>query len=294
MRNVKSKRTLNFKLFLGLVLLLLLALLVLIGFLKKRETNGNLDYKLGIIANDGIALVSISNERKMVNVLNLGSEVEIWIPFGMSWYGNTNIKNVLEQEKNGEPAAAKALADENIFWYNFGFLTDKILVLNSVNDWKKDSVLIDNLGFWNWLKYRINYDKMLLKEERIDSSLDQNELYLSEIMVRDFSESRLNNEDLRLSIFNNTNESGLANFIAKRLEWSGFSVVSADNNEAKIDRCLIVYGDKVDLSYGWKMINQVLNCDKKYNQSLNENEVELYFGDNFASMIQYPSYLKRN
>ena len=287
MRNVKSKKTLNFKLFLGLVLLLLLALLVLIGFLKKRETNGNLDYKLGIIANDGIALVSISNERKMINVLNLGSEFEVWIPFGMSWYGNTKIKNVLEQEK-------KMNLVGNIFWYNFGFLTDKILVLNSVNDWKKDSVLIDNLGFLNWLKYRINYDKMLLKEERIDSNLDQNELFLSEIMVRDFSESKLNNEDLRLSVFNNTSESGLANFMTKRLEWSGFSVVSADNNDEKIDKCLILYGDKVDLSYGWKMINHIFNCDKKYNQVLNENEVELYFGDNFASMIKYPSYLKRN
>lgn len=287
MRNVKSKKTLNFKLFLGLVLLLFLALLVLIGFLKKRETNGNLDYKLGIIANDGIALVSISNERKMINVLNLGSEVEVWIPFGMSWYGNTKIKNVLEQEK-------KMNLVGDIFWYNFGFLTDKILVLNSVNDWKKDSVLIDNLGFLNWLKYRINYDKMLLKEEKIDSNLDQNELFLSEIMVRDFSESKLNNEDLRLSIFNNTSESGLANFMTKRLEWSGFSVVSADNNDEKIDKCLILYGDKVDLSYGWKMINQIFNCDKKYNQVLNENEVELYFGDNFASMIKYPSYLKRN
>ena len=287
MRNVKSKKTLNFKLFLGIVLLLLLALLVLIGFLKKRETNGNLDYKLGIIANDGIALVSISNERKMVNVLNLGSEVEVWIPFGMSWYGNTKIKNVLEQEK-------KMNLVGDVFWYNFGFLTDKILVLNSVNDWKKDSVLIDNLGFLNWLKYRINYDKMLLKEERIDSNLDQNELFLSEIMVRDFSESKLNNEDLRLSVFNNTSESGLANFMTKRLEWSGFSVVSTDNNDEKIDKCLILYGDKVDLSYGWKMINQIFNCDKKYNQVLNENEVELYFGDNFASMIKYPSYLKRN
>jgi len=287
MRNVKSKKTLNFKLFLGIVLLLLLALLVLIGFLKKRETNGNLDYKLGIIANDGIALVSISNERKMINVLNLGSEVEVWIPFGMSWYGNTKIKNVLEQEK-------KMNLVGDVFWYNFGFLTDKILVLNSVNDWKKDSVLIDNLGFLNWLKYRINYDKMLLKEERIDSNLDQNELFLSEIMVRDFSESKLNNEDLRLSVFNNTSESGLANFMTKRLEWSGFSVVSTDNNDEKIDKCLILYGDKVDLSYGWKMINQIFNCDKKYNQVLNENEVELYFGDNFASMIKYPSYLKRN
>lgn len=287
MKNAKTKKILNLKLLLGLVLLLFLAILILVGFLKKRDKSENLDYKLGIIASDGIVLVSISDERKMINVLNLGSDVDVWIPYGMSWYNNKKVKNILEQEK-------KLDLMTDVFWYNFGFLTDKILVLNSVNDWKKDSVLIDNLGFLNWLKYRINYDKMLLKEEKIDGSLDQNELFLSEIMVRDFSENRLNNEDLRLSIFNNTSESGLAGFMTKRLEWSGFSVISADNNEGKIDKCLMVYGDKVDLNYGWKMINKIFDCDKKYDQTLNENELELYFGDNLASMIKYSSYLNKN
>jgi len=287
MKNTKIKKTLSLKLFLGLVLLLFLSILILIGFLKNRDKNESLDYKLGIIASDGIVLVSISNERKMINVLNLGPEVDVWIPYGMSWYNSTKIKNILEQEK-------KMDLMKDVYWYNFGFLTDKILVLNSVNDWKKDSILIDNLGFLNWLKYRINYDKMLLKEEKIEESLNQKELFLSEIMVRDFSESRLSNEELRLSIFNNTSESGLAGFMTKRLEWSGFSVVSADNSEGKIDKCLIVYGDKVDLNYGWKMINKIFDCDKKYDQTLNENELELYFGDNLASMIEYSSYLKKN
>ena len=287
MKNVKTVKILNLKLFLGVVLLLFLVILILVGFLKKRDKNENLDYKLGVIAPDGIVLVSISNERKMINVLNLGSEVDVWIPNGMSWYKNTKIKNILEQEKKTDLA-------KDIFWYNFGFLTDKILFLNSVNDWEKDSILVNNLGFLNWFKYKINYDKMLLKREKIDGSLQENELFLSEIMVRDFSESRLNNEELRLSIFNNTREGGLANFMTKRLEWSGFSVVSTDNNEEKIDKCLIVYGDKVDLNYGWKMMNKIFNCDKKYDQTLNENELELYFGDSLASMIKYSSYLNKN
>jgi len=287
MKNVKAVKILNLKLFLGVVLLLFLVILILVGFLKKRDKNENLDYKLGIIAPDGIALVSISNERKMINVLNLGSEVDVWIPNGMSWYKNTKIKNILEQEKKTDLA-------KDIFWYNFGFLTDKILFLNSVNDWEIDSILVNNLGFLNWFKYRINYDKMLLKREKIDGSLGENEIFLSEIMVRDFSESKLNNEELRLSIFNNTSEGGLANFMTKRLEWAGFSVVSTDNNEEKIDKCLIVYGDKVDLNYGWKMMNKIFNCDKKYDQTLNENELELYFGDSLASMIKYSSYLNKN
>jgi hypothetical protein len=268
----------------GLFLLFGLVVLILISLLRKKDNNQNLDYKLGVIADNGIALISISQERKMINVLNLGTEVDVWIPQGISWINNTKVKNVLEKNK-------KMDLSNDVFWYNFGFVTDKILVLSSVDDWKNDSILIDNLGFGNWMKYKLTYDQMLLKKEQVNGSLKDNEILLSEIMVRDFSESRLNNEELRLSIFNNTNESGLANFITKRLEWSGFSVISSDNDDEKIDKCLIVYGDKVEMNYGWKMINNVLNCNKRYDQTLNENEIELYFGDNFASMVQYSTYV---
>jgi len=285
MKNIKMKKQKNFKLIFGVVLLLALAVMILVGFLKKMDKNEKLDYKLGIIANDGITLVSISNERKMINVLNLGAEVDVWIPQGMAWNNNIKIKNILEREKKTDLA-------KNIFWYNFGFVTDKILFLNSVEDWKENSTLIDNLGFFNWIKYKINYDRMLLKPEKIDGKLTENILFLDGIMMRDFSESRLNNEELRLSIFNNTSESGLANFMTKRLEWSGFSVVSTDNNEEKINKCLMVYGDKVETTYGWKMISEIFDCGKKYDSTLNENELELYFGDNLASMIKYSTYIK--
>jgi len=283
MRNTKNKKQLNFKLILGLVLLFILAVLVLVGFLKNKGKDENLDYKIGIVAGDGMALVSISNERKMINVLNLGTEVDVWIPQGISWYNNTKVKNILEQNKKNDLA-------KDIFWYNFGFVTNKILFLDSVNEWKSNSILIDNLGFFGWLKYKMNYDSMLLKPEQINGNLTDNNLFLDEIMVRDFSESKLNNEELRLSIFNNTNESGLANFMTKRLEWSGFSVVSTDNNEEKLNKCLMIYGDNIETTYGWKMINEIFDCDKKYDQTLNENELELYFDDNLASMIKYSSY----
>lgn len=275
----------NIKIKVGIFLLLFLGVIVFFGFWSKREKDQNLDYKLGIIANDGMALVSISNERRMVNELSLGEEVEVFIPNGMSWYKNTKIKNILEQEKKIEVA-------KDIFWYNFGFFPDKILILNSVDQWKSGRVLIKNLGFFNWLKYKINYGKMLFKQEKINGSLGENELFLDEIMVRDFSESRLNNEELRLSIFNNTNESGLADFMAKRLSWSGFSVVSIDNNSEKVDKCLIVYGNKADLNYGWKIINRIFDCDKKKDETFNDNELQLYFGDNLVLMINYSSYVR--
>jgi hypothetical protein len=228
--------------------------------------------------------VSISKDRKMINVLNLDKETDVWIPGGMSWYKNTRVKNILEQEK-------KLMIAKDIFWYNFGFFADKVLVLDSINDWKSDFILIKNLGPFNWIWYKSNYGKMLLKTEKINGRLNENNNILDEIMIRDFSESKLNNEELRLSIFNSTSQSGMAAFISKRLEWSGFSVILTDNNNEKIDKCLIVYGDKTNLSYGFKMINKIFDCDKKYSENLNENELELYFGDNLASMIKYSSYI---
>ncbi|MDD2483363.1 MAG: hypothetical protein PHE32_01440 [Candidatus Shapirobacteria bacterium] len=275
MRNTRIKKKINLKLFFGVILLLFLTFLVLLSFFKKDNSDKNLDYKLGIIANDGITLVSISNERKMINVLNLGEE------------SSEEFKRIVGKENNIDLI-------KHIYWYNFGFYPDKILNLNSTSQWKNNDVLIENLGFLNWIRYKKDYGKMLLKQEKINGLLNENRLILDEILVRDFSESKLNNEELRLSIFNNTNESGLAGFITKRLEWSGFSVVSNDNDTQKINNCLIVYGNKVDQNYGWKLINKIFNCDKKFDENLNENELELYFGDNFASVIKYSSYTINN
>lgn len=285
MRNYRVLKTIDPNLLIGLLILFSLLFLVLLSFIIHRDKDKKLDYKLGILANDGIALVSISKERKMINVLNLDKETEVWIPGGMSWYKNTKVKNILEQEN-------KISLTKDVFWYNFGFFTDKVLFLDSVNNWKNDYTLIKNLGLFNWIGYKFNYGKMLLNPEKIIGKLDENEIVLDEIMVRDFSESKLNNEELRLSVFNSTSQNGMAAFISKRLEWSGFSVISADNNDEKIDKCLIVYGNKTDLSYGFRMINKIFDCDKKYNENLNENELELYFGDNLASMIKYSSYFK--
>lgn len=285
MRNYKILKTIDSNLLLGLLVLFLLLFLILLSFALHRDKDEKIDHKLGILANDGMALVSISKDRKMINVLNLDKETEVWIPGGMSWYKNTKVKNILEQEK-------KITLAKDVFWYNFGFFVDKVLILESVDDWRDNFVLIKNLGPFNWIWYKFNYGKMLLNPAKIVGKLDEKHSTLDEIMVRDFSESKLNYEELRLSVFNCTNQSGMAAFISKRLEWSGFSVISADNNDEKIEKCLVIYGNKTDLSYGFRMVNKLFDCDKKYNENLNENELELYFGDSLASMIKYSSYSK--
>jgi len=260
-----------------LILLAILGLFLIFwgGFflIKKTSIKGD-DFKLAILADDGVALVSISPERKMINTLRLKDDARLWIPGGLGWYRNVVIKGLLKQEKKMD------LVDE-LFFYNFGFKADRILVLDKIDDWK----------IKYWFKYRLNSSKMLLKEELINGDIAAEENLLDEVMVRDFSETNLAKEDLKLSVFNLTNINGLANFMARRFEWLGFSVTSTESLvDMEVDSCLIKYGSEVDKSLGWKTINELITCKKEYDENLNKGEIEFYFGDNFSSVIKYPSY----
>lgn len=255
---------------------LLIMLIVLSIFLKLKKSIRGEDFKIAILANDGVAIVSFSPERKMINVLKLDKESRLWIPGGLGWYRNEVIKNLLTQEKQLNKI-------EELFFYNFGFKPDKVLILSKIDDWKSRY----------WLKYRWLSNKMLFKEETLNRDIKEEENLLDELMIRDFAETKVVKEDLKLSVFNLTNISGLANFMARRLEWMGFSVVSVETlvDDYNIDTCLVKYKLDSKKSFGWKMIDQIINnCQKEYDDNLNNNEVEFYFGDNFSSMIKYPSY----
>lgn len=247
----------------------------LIFVLIKNRGVKEEDFKIAILADDGVALISFSPERKMINVLKMNDEAKVWVPGGLGWYRNEVIKGLLSQEK-------KMGNLSELFFYNFGFKADKILVLNKIDDWKKKF----------WFKYSLDSNKMLFKEEVLNYDIKDEENSLDELMVRDFAETKLVKEDLKLSIFNLTNINGLAGFMARRMEWLGFSVVSTETlvDDKGIDNCLIKYGLGVERTLGWKFINEMINCQMTYDENLNIGEVEFYFGDNFSSMIKYPSY----
>lgn len=258
----------------GFSIVLLLVLIIIFALLRGKNKKPS-DFKIGVLADDGIALVSISLERKMINVLKLESESKLWIPGGLGWYRNVSVKQILREEKKLD------LVDE-IFFYNFGFKADKIVILNKTDDWKKKF----------WLRFRWNYNKVLIKEEVFKGELKDQFNLFDEIMIRDFSETNLVKEDLLLSVFNTSNINGLAGFVSRRLEWLGFSVMAIENLiDDEVDNCLIRYGSRVDKSLGWKEIKNLFEfCDKEYNPNLNQGEIEFYFGDQFSSMIKYPSY----
>jgi hypothetical protein len=264
----------NYKTILGLLVLFCFSLLILVTNWMRKEKEGS-DYRIGVIADNGIALVSISKERKMVNVLKTEAEYQIWIPKGMGWYRSEVIKRILQQENKED-------LTKDILFYNFGFVADEIVNVKKVDDWKNK--------FWWRLRQTGNY---LNKEEWLKVDVNKNDDFLDKVMVRDFSETKVANEDLKISVINLSEANGLANFMTKIIERMGFSVISVTSDEQKdIGECNILYGDEVEQTYSWRLINKIFNCKKEKDSSLNENEIEFYFDDNFSTMIKYPSYKK--
>lgn len=246
---------------------------MMIVFFKKNNVSRG-DYRVGIFADNGIAIVSLSRPRKMINFLKVSPEAKIWIPEGMGWYRSEVVKKIISQENK------KKLYDEVLF-YNFGFKADKIIFLKNVDNWRSKL----------WLRIKLN--NLINKNEQLDNDVDIKSDWLDKIMMRDFSESKVFNEDLKLSVINTGKETGLASFIGKNLERMGFSVTSVvSDDDTKTDGCVLLYGDGVEKTYSWNLLKEIFNCNSKKESLLNNNEIELYFDDKFASVIKYSSYKK--
>lgn len=263
----------NKKKFLVIIFFVILGWLFFLFFSKKEEQGS--DYKIGVLAEDGVALVSISKERKMINILKIDPEAKLWIPGGLGWYRNIAIKKILQQEKK-----INYLSD--ILFYNFGYKADSLVYLKKVDDWKN--------VFWWKLVY---YNNFLIKDELVKKDIDLSDDFLDEVMIRDFAETKVIGEDLKLSIINMTEVNGLANFMTRRFERLGFSVVSVGNDlSERGEACQISYDKEVAGSYSLSLIKKVIGCEAKQDDGLNGNEVEIYFDDDFSKVIEYPSYIK--
>ena len=261
----------------------LIVVVVLAAWWKFGAEAGEGDYKLGVVGKEGIEIVSISFDRRMVNSLELRGETEVWVPGGLNWYGVDKIKKLLEQEER--PDLAK-----EIFYYNLGFLADKVVFLDNF-EWNKISVLVPNLGFWAWVKFAYWQDQMLFKEEKLEGDLLERQWILDEIMVRDFGDSKLLNQDLRLTVFNTTEHEGLAGFVASRLSWAGFSVMGVGGDTEGVVDCLLAYGPRSSQSYGWEVLTDIFDCEQVKDEALTDYEVEVYIGQGFGQMINYSGYV---
>jgi hypothetical protein len=264
----------KYKVTLALFLISLLLVAIIWPVMRKNKQNNGDDYQIGIFANDGVAMVSISKSRNMINFLEIDKEAKLWIPEGMGWYRSEVIKKILTQENKKDLGS-------DILFYNFGFVADKVVFLDKIDNWKS--------RFW----WRIKVGGLIGKNEVLDTDSDIKSDWLNEIMLRDFSETKVLDEDLKVSVINVSEGNGLAAFMTNNLERLGFSVVSiATGDTEKMDHCMILYGDGVEKTYSLRLLTRLFDCEKSFDLSLNSGEIELYFDDKFTSVIKYSSYKK--
>lgn len=261
----------------------LVIFIFIVAMFKFNKWNGRDDFRMGIFTDEKVAMLNISPERKMVNFLEISGDTELWIPGGLGWYKTEKIKNILEQEK------IKDQADEILF-YNFGFLADKISWGDDINFWKNDWNLIGNLGIIGWIKYRVGVNNWLFKDEVYDGEIQKDGAKIREMIFRDFADNKIVNGESKITIVNTTSHNGFGTFMANLSEYSGFSVISIDTISKEIERCQFIFGTSLSNSYEFELINKIWNCENILDENLDEWNGELYFGENEVLMLKYSNY----
>ena len=258
--------------------------LLVSGYLRKYGWwNGRDDLKFGVVADNGISLISVSWERRMVNVLNIDSKVEVWVPGGLSWYQSDKVKRLLIQENKQNKVS-------ELFFYNFGLKPDKIFWLESKDDWDKVNNLWWKIGPINGFQLKSKEKIMLVKEETINKDLKDNS-GLEETLFRDFSDNKITEEQIRVTLVNASEMSGLATWLALRMEWAGMSVMGLETSEKLLKECQIVYSsEEVRLTKSYELIKNIGKCSEMFSKDLGGVEVQMLIGSDLAEMINYSSY----
>lgn len=266
----------------------LLAVVAFVGgyVLLKSRAMVNQDLRLAYVDESGIIIKSISKQRRMVNVARVNSDVLVWVPGGLGWYEAGKIKRLLEQEKLTDKM-------DDILVFNFGFNPD-IIKFSSENigrDWWQMGKV---WGWGNLITHGLKGNGGLMtKEEKITGQLTTEKEFLTTIMQRDFADSQVIEEGIKVSVYNLGTANGLAAVVARNIEWMGMAVygVGNVNREGMGDKCQLVFGDKVSKTKtGGHLKYLFSSCEQTQDALLGENEVELYLTDKYAEMINYQSY----
>jgi hypothetical protein len=210
-------------------------------------------------------------------------EVKLWIPGGMGWYSSNKIEKITEMEK------APDLVN-NIFYYNFGFIPDKVAYFNSIDEWRN----WESIKYWGvveWLRYKFFEEEWLYKSEDITSDLASENDKLDEILPRDFADSDLLSAELKISVSNASGKNVLGSFVADRLSWMGLEVMEVNSADLTANCEIMVKNspDKITSKYA-EILAKIFKCSQISNNSLLDKEILLYLGQNYASMIKYDSY----
>lgn len=265
------------------ILLVVIILGMLIGgwWLKKPTGEQSLDLRLVVVTDNGISMINVSPERRMINLVELSGEREVWVPGGLGWYRSDRIKKLLEQEKKTDKVS-------QILFLNYGFSPEAVLWKTEWNGELSNQELWKYWGIKQWLDYRWNSGNWLFKKELLTVA-DGDEV-IDEIMQRDMAETSLINQDIKITVGNASKADGLGSFVTKSLERSGLSVIDVINiNEDFQDICLIKENSNEKREWLKEMFPE---CGVTVDDKLGSGEVEIYFGRGWAEMINYQSYNK--
>ncbi len=257
--------------------------LVMIGSvvgLGGNRWSGKDDFRIGVAGKEGVMMVSVSPSRRMINIVKVDKETEIWFPGGMGWYKSDRMAKILDQEKDMS-------LFEGVLFYNFGFVADW-LVVGEPDDWQEFGFLANRLGWAGWARYRLMADEFLMKEETWGGK--ELELKLDEVAARDLADDGVLEGGKRLRVYNASGIDGLGRFLAKRLEWGGFVVDLVENSEKKVSRCRVVMNRKTQTGGVLERILRWWGCEQSGDEDMADNDVELYLGEELAEVIKYLSY----
>lgn len=245
------------------------------GFGRK---NWNNDIRVVVLGQEELGLLSISFERRMINLVKVSGSTKVWIPGGLSWYPVNRIPKILAQEQKNDLLS-------QIVFYNFGFLTRESIMTEEVDNWQDELMQSD----WRkWLRYKVEAEEMLPKTEELSGEWLENS-QIDELAVRDLADSRLVNEEMRLVVINASSEVGLANFVAQRLTWAGLTVTDIDKGDIFGENCVVKLSERMKQSQGVGVLKQQFGCRLETIVD-DSSEVELYLGDKLAEMLNYSSY----
>jgi len=265
------------------LLIVWLVLVVLVIGLVLCRTNiwkGNSDLKIGIVANDGLALVNISPTRRMRNYWTIDQKISLWIPGGLGWYESGKIKRILMSEKKENLA-------KDIFIYNFGVIPDKVVWLTGKDSWRSDLVMFKNFGLLSYLKYKVKGESLIYKNEEI-TDLNWN---FDEVAVRDFASSNLINSDVRVGIINSSGQNGLANFMSNIVERIGLTVISVETDTEQNNTCVFKISNNLERSVELSELKKIWHCEVQSNGS-DGNTIDIVFGSKFSEVLKYSSYVR--